>query len=145
MLNPILRHSLATIIYRFKTAIPNPDDKGYAELNIGNGVRTPIEIINHMYQVVHTTTHYISDATTNNKFTNFLPLKDEYERFIESIFRLDKVLKNEELNTAYTNRLIQGPISDLFTHIGQLAMLQRVNGTPIKGQNYAGAEITVSA
>jgi hypothetical protein len=40
-------------------------------------------------------------------------------------------------------RLVQGPIADALTHTGQLAMLRRIEGTPIKGENYARAQVTV--
>jgi hypothetical protein len=40
-------------------------------------------------------------------------------------------------------RLFQGPIADALTHTGQLTMLRRLAGTPVKGENYARAAITV--
>jgi hypothetical protein len=39
-------------------------------------------------------------------------------------------------------RLIQGPVTDAFTHVGQLAMLRRLSGSPIRGENLYVAEIT---
>jgi hypothetical protein len=39
-------------------------------------------------------------------------------------------------------RLFQGPIADALTHTGQLAMLRRMSGSPIKGENYLQAEIS---
>ena len=38
-------------------------------------------------------------------------------------------------------RLFQGPIADALTHTGQLAMLRRIAGAPMRGENYARAEI----
>ena len=38
-------------------------------------------------------------------------------------------------------QLFQGPIADALTHIGQLAMLRRLSGAPIRGENYYKAEI----
>jgi hypothetical protein len=38
-------------------------------------------------------------------------------------------------------RLFQGPVADALTHVGQLAMLRRLAGCPIKGENYFRAEI----
>jgi hypothetical protein len=37
--------------------------------------------------------------------------------------------------------LFQGPIADALTHVGQLAMLRRVAGTPIRSENYSVAAI----
>ena len=38
--------------------------------------------------------------------------------------------------------MFQGPIADALTHIGQLAMLRRLAGSPIRGENYFKAEIS---
>lgn len=38
-------------------------------------------------------------------------------------------------------RIFQGPIADALTHTGQLAMLRRLHGAPMKGENYAKADI----
>jgi hypothetical protein len=39
-------------------------------------------------------------------------------------------------------RLFQGPIADALTHVGQLAMLRRVAGSPAWSENYSVAKIT---
>ena len=36
---------------------------------------------------------------------------------------------------------LPGPIADALTHVGQIAMLRRIAGGPIKGENYYRAEI----
>ena len=36
-----------------------------------------------------------------------------------------------------------GAIADAFTHVGQIAMLRRIAGSPIRGENYFRAEIVV--
>jgi hypothetical protein len=37
--------------------------------------------------------------------------------------------------------LFQGPIADALTHVGQLNMLRRTAGSPVRGESYARAEI----
>ncbi len=39
--------------------------------------------------------------------------------------------------------MFQGPIADALTHTGQLAMLRRLGGCPMKGENYWRAEIVI--
>ncbi len=39
--------------------------------------------------------------------------------------------------------LFQGPVSDVLTHIGQLGMLRRVAGSPIKGEVMVIADVHV--
>jgi hypothetical protein len=38
-------------------------------------------------------------------------------------------------------KLFQGPIADALTHVGQLTMLRRLAGAPIRGENYFKADI----
>jgi hypothetical protein len=38
-------------------------------------------------------------------------------------------------------KLFQGPIADSLTHVGQLAMLRRLAGCKIPGENYFVADI----
>lgn len=36
---------------------------------------------------------------------------------------------------------MQGPVADALTHVGQLAMMRRLAGAPIKAENYFVADI----
>ena len=40
-------------------------------------------------------------------------------------------------------KLFQSALADALTHIGQIALLRRMAGVPIRGENYYVAEITV--
>ena len=33
-------------------------------------------------------------------------------------------------------KLFRGPIADALTHIGQITMLRRMSGVPVRGENY---------
>ncbi|MDQ3949322.1 MAG: hypothetical protein M3282_03165 [Gemmatimonadota bacterium] len=55
-------------------------------------------------------------------------------------YRGGKVLRDAPLG--FTAEVIfQGPIADALTHVGQLAMLRRLAGSPVRGENYAKAHI----
>ncbi|MEX1246141.1 MAG: hypothetical protein WEB59_05415 [Thermoanaerobaculia bacterium] len=43
---------------------------------------------------------------------------------------------------ATPERLLQGPIADALTHVGQIAILRRLAGSPVRGENHFKAEIT---
>jgi len=43
---------------------------------------------------------------------------------------------------ATAEKLFQAPIADALTHVGQVAMLRRLAGAPVRGENYFVAEIT---
>ena len=38
-------------------------------------------------------------------------------------------------------RVFQGAIADALTHVGQIALLRRLAGSPVRGENYSRAEI----
>ena len=52
----------------------------------------------------------------------------------------DYLASDRELGFPIT-QLLQGPVADSFTHVGQIAMLRRLAGSSVKGENYAKAEI----
>lgn len=62
-------------------------------------------------------------------------------RFFASLKKFDDYLASEALLHAPVEKLFQGPIADALTHVGQLAMLRRLAGSPVKGENYFVAEI----
>ena len=39
-------------------------------------------------------------------------------------------------------RLAQGPLADALTHVGQITLLRRLAGAPVRGENYFKADIT---
>ncbi len=43
--------------------------------------------------------------------------------------------------TTTDEKIFQGPIADALTHVGQIAMLRRLAGSPVRGENYHRAEI----
>ncbi len=63
------------------------------------------------------------------------------ERFVAALARLDDYLASSAPLACAPERLFQGPVADALTHVGQLAMLRRAAGAPIRGENYYKAEI----
>jgi len=53
----------------------------------------------------------------------------------------DDYLVSDNPLACETEKLFQGPIADALNHIGQIAMLRRMAGAPMKGENYFVAEI----
>jgi hypothetical protein len=72
-----------------------------------------------------------------------LPWEKESERFFTALKRFDDYLASDKPLAVSAEKLFQGPIADALTHIGQIAMLRRLAGLPMKGENYFVAEITV--
>jgi hypothetical protein len=55
---------------------------------------------------------------------------------------LDTRLAAAEPPAVSAEKLFQGPVADALTHVGQIAMLRRMAGCPIRGENYYVAEVT---
>jgi hypothetical protein len=65
------------------------------------------------------------------------------QRFFDGLGRLDAYLASDAPLGAPPEKLFQGPLADALTHVGQLAMLRRVAGAAVKGENYFKADIAV--
>jgi hypothetical protein len=70
-----------------------------------------------------------------------LPWEKEVERFFAALKKFDDYLASSEPMHASPEKLLQGPIADALTHVGQIAMLRRMAGGPVKGESYYEAEI----
>jgi hypothetical protein len=66
---------------------------------------------------------------------------EDTTRFHEALANLDAYLASEAPLEASPEELFQGPIADALTHVGQIAFLRRLAQAPIRGENYARAEI----
>jgi hypothetical protein len=135
-----LRHTLATVAYRgCKTLRDAPES--FAGFKSADSSRTPVEILAHMGDLYEWS---LSVARGAEKWHNSKPLEwdKEVQRFFAALKNFDDYLASEAPLRAPIERLFQGPIADSLTHIGQLAMLRRLAGSPIKGENYVVAEIT---
>lgn len=140
MKNEFLRHTLSTIDYRFQKSVKNAA-KDFGDFTIGNGSRTPNEIINHMFQVLNGTRIYMLEERRQKETPEKLSLQIEIDRFNLELKKLDEVLSEKELEMNYSKRLLQGPLSDILTHIGQISMLSRLNNSPIEGEDFSAAQI----
>jgi hypothetical protein len=65
------------------------------------------------------------------------------DRLFGTLKAFDDFLASGEPLQAPLERLFQGPIADALTHTGQIALLRRLAGIPIRGENYFKAEIVV--
>jgi hypothetical protein len=85
----------------------------------------------------------LSIAKGNETWNNSEPLEwsGEIERFHAALKSFDDYLASDSELSASCERLFQGPIADALTHVGQLTMLRRLAGAPMKGENYSRAKI----
>ena len=136
----LLRHILATVAYRAgKTLRDAPPE--FATFRACDNARTPLEILSHLGDLFGWA---LSIAQGKEKWKGEDPQGWDAEaaRFFANLKAFDEFLSTAEPLGCSPLRLFQGPIADSFTHVGQLAMLRRLAGTPLRGENYFVAEIT---
>jgi hypothetical protein len=85
----------------------------------------------------------LSISQGKERWQNSAPLawEAEKQRFFAALGALDAFLASKEHLHAPVERLFQGPVADALTHVGQLAMLRRLAGSPIVGENFYLAAI----
>jgi hypothetical protein len=135
----IVRHTIATIVYRgAKTLRDAPSD--FEKFRINPQSRTPVEIVAHMGDLFDWA---LSIANGKGVWHSSFPQAWDREvaRFYASVKEFDTYLASSSTIACPFEKLIQGPIADALTHVGQLAMLRHLFGAPIRGENYFMADI----
>lgn len=135
----LLRHAVATLAYRGGKVLRDAPS-GFASMRIGEKTRTPVEILAHVGDLLDWALWL---AKGEHRWKNSAPQAWEREvaRFFESLARLDALLASTEPIASSPEKLFQGPIADAFTHVGQIALLRRLGGLPVRGENYFRADI----
>jgi hypothetical protein len=135
----LLRHTLATLAYRGGKAVRGAPDS-FAAFHLAATSRTPVQILAHIGDLLDWALSLVRGAET---WRDSPPLAwpDEVSRFYEGLSRLDAALAAGAPKGATIEQLFQGPIADALTHVGQLTLLRRLAGSPIRGENYLRAEI----
>ena len=134
-----LRHVVATLAYRCaKTLRGAPEE--FATFKAGETTRTPVEILAHIGDLLD---WVLALAGTGHVYRESTPLPwdEEQVRFHRALQALDDFLAGEGPLVTSAEKLFQGGLADALTHTGQLAMLRRMQGAPMKGESYARADI----
>jgi len=135
----LLRHSVATVAYRASKTLRDVPAT-FATFHIGDKTRTPAQILAHMGDLFDWAD---SMARGQGAWKDSQPLgwKNEGERFFAAVKKFDDYLASSEPLHASAEGLVQGPVADALTHVGQIAMLRRLANAPIKAENYYKAGI----
>ena len=135
----LLRHTVATVAYRGAKAVRGAP-AGFATYGMPDSPRTPVKILAHIGDLFDWGLSIAKGAQAWHESTP-LPWDEEVARFFTTLERFDSYLASDAPLACEPEQLFQGPIADALTHIGQLAMLRRLSGAPIRGENYYTAEI----
>jgi len=137
----LLRHTVATVAYRGGKAV-KAAPAGFNSFSASETTRTPEQILAHIGDLYDWA---LSLARGKQAWHNSTPQAwdAEVERFFATVKAFDDYLASEEQLHCPAEKLFQGPVADSLTHIGQIAMLRRMAGAPVKGENYYVAEIAM--
>ena len=133
------RHALATLAYRLSKVLRGTPNT-FRDFQIHDSVRTPGQILAHLGDLMDWALTQVQGKEQWHSSAP-LPWQEEIARFFRAIEALDQKVASDGLGAASAARLFQGPIADALTHTGQLALLRRVAGIPVRAENYAKAEI----
>jgi hypothetical protein len=135
----LLRHCVATLAYRGGKALRGaPDD--FASFRIGEKSRTPGQILAHIGDLLDWAVSLVKGQQEWH-VSEALAWPKSVDRFFLALAKLDACLASDAPLGTPVEKLFQGPIADAFTHVGQISMLRRLAGDPVKGENYLRADI----
>jgi hypothetical protein len=139
MTRDFLRHTVATLAYRGAKTVRNVPP-GFSSVRAGAGSRSAGEILAHLGDLLD---WGVSLARGAQAWHNSAPEQWDADvaRFFGALATFDSALASDQPPGCSEEQLFQGPIADALTHVGQLAMLRRLAGAPVRGENYLIADI----
>jgi hypothetical protein len=144
--NELVRHLLAALVYRTTKIIADAPEN-FSQTSMGEGVRTPEKVLGLINSLIQLSNRFWSpNRPVSMEKLRKQSNKKGWDREVELFYRLVAQF-DDTLATYITSRkhnpekILQGPFLDPYTHVGQLALLRRMAGSPIKGESYWMADI----
>jgi hypothetical protein len=136
----LLRHLVATLAYRSAKVLRDTPPK-FAEFSIGPASRTPVQVLAHMADLTAWAAR-MAQGEHRWRAEGSPDWNTELKRFFDGLSALERALASDgPLDDRTAEMLIQGPLADALTHVGQLAMLRGAAGVPVRPESYPRAEI----
>lgn len=136
-----LRHALATLAYRAAKPLRNAPPE-FNAFRAAQGSRSAGEILAHLGDLMDWA---LSLARGKETWHNSKPQawNDDVARFFAALTAVDRQLASGAALGTPAEKIFQGAIADSLTHIGQISMLRRLAGAPVRGENYSRAIIEI--
>jgi hypothetical protein len=134
-----LRHAVATVAYRAGKVLRDVP-AGFEDFRAGSTSRTAGQVLAHLGDL------FDWAATLARGAPEWTPREPvdwnaDVDRFFAAVARFDEVIASDAPLRASPEAIFQGPVADALTHVGQLALLRRLAGSPVRGENYFRADI----
>lgn len=135
----VLRHVVATVVYRCGVAVSGAAEE-FAAFRVGEEARTPGEILAHVGDLLEGSLYLLKGELVYLN-SSPLPWGEGVSRFFSAAKQLDSYLASDAPLACPVEKLIQGPVGDALTHVGQLVLMRRLAGSPVRAASYFNAEI----
>jgi hypothetical protein len=135
----VLRQLAATLAYRAAKVLRDVPP-GFGHQAFGDSTRQPVRIVAHMADLM---TWGVAMAAGGKewKADGGDDWKTEVDRFFKGLTALDAAIATDGPFAGSIDKLIQGPLADALTHVGQLSILRGMAGAPVRPESYARATI----
>ena len=135
----LLRHTVATLAYRGGKALRGaPAD--FSSFRAKDGSRAAGEILAHVGDLFDWAVS-LADGAQVWRESATQTWDGDVQRFFEALARFDARLSADAPLGCSAEQLFQGPVADALTHVGQIALLRRLAGSPVRAENYFKADI----
>ena len=139
----LLRHLVATVAYRGGVAVSGAPEN-FDVFRVDETARTPGEILAHIGDLLEGSLYLVKGEFV---YLTSSPLAwgEEVSRFFAGVKAFDSYLRSDAPLACSVEKLIQGPIGDALTHVGQIVMLRRLAGKPVRVESYFSVEIVAGS
>lgn len=130
-----LRHVLVALGDRLEHAVAGVPE-AFDDFDVGSDTRRPIEIVRHLRGLLRFTTALWRG--TEPEAPEPEAWDDELAAFRVELRDLDELLRAVPTPAGPTPaaKILQGPLLDALTHVGQLLTLRRLAGAPVARRRY---------
>lgn len=137
----LLRHTVATLAYRGGKALRDVPE-GFGAVRADPSARSAGEILAHVDDLMDWA---LSLARGRETWHNSVPAAFDADRarFFAALRALDDYLASSAPLGTPAGKIFQGPIADALTRVGQIALLRRLAGSPVRGEDYQRADIRI--
>ena len=130
-----LRHVLVTLSDRFEHAIADAPP-GFGDFDAGRETRRPVEIVRHLGGLMRFAGALWTGSEARPAAAG--AWEAEVGAFRAELRALDALLRDLPAPAGETSaaKVLQGPLLDALTHVGQLLTLRRLAGAPVGPRRY---------
>jgi hypothetical protein len=137
----IVRHLIATIAFRASRSLRDAP-ASLENVRLADGGMTARELINHMNNVM---AFALATVTGTERIRHdALDWQQEIDRFYSLLAQVDaRLAEGATMESGMDLKLVQGPLADALTHVGQLHAMRRLAGGPVPSTNYIKADVRI--